>query len=76
MRLTPVAEFLFIANVDMYNMPGVSETCNLAATRDNYYSSLFPLNPGGIVPMTPKQDLSPVPHRRNLRSSSQATMSR
>lgn len=61
---------------DVYNLPGVPSTCDLIATRDNYYGSLFPLNPGGIVPVTPEQDLSPVPYRRNLGATSQPVLVR
>mmetsp|Transcript_6692 Transcript_6692/g.17979 ORF Transcript_6692/g.17979 Transcript_6692/m.17979 type:complete len:421 (-) Transcript_6692:8-1270(-) len=32
---------------------GVSDTCDLDATRHQYFTSLFPLNPSGIVPLTP-----------------------
>ena len=28
-------------------MTGVATTCDLAATRENYFTSLFPLNPSG-----------------------------
>lgn len=56
----------FLCALDMYNLPGVAETCDLEATRVSYYSSLFPLNPGGIVPVPPVLDLSAVPHRVSL----------
>eukprot|EP00898_Chlorokybus_atmophyticus_P007013 jgi/Chlat1/7312/Chrsp58S06882 len=36
-----------------YQLPGVSKTCSLEAVRKSYFGSLFPLNPGGIVPVTP-----------------------
>jgi len=55
----------------MYNLPGVKETCDLDATVNNYFSSLFPLNPSGIVPNTPQPDLSPAPHRQGLGATSQ-----
>jgi glutathionyl-hydroquinone reductase len=35
----------------IYHMPGVAATCNFVAMRRDYYGSLFPLNPGGIVPI-------------------------
>ncbi len=34
----------------IYQLPGVAETCDFQAIQRDYYSSLFPLNPGGIVP--------------------------
>lgn len=47
-------------------MTGVPETCDLAATTENYFTSLFPLNPSGIVPVTPIQDFSIASDRRGL----------
>lgn len=41
---------------DIYAMPGVSAISDLEATRQNYYTSLFPLNPGGIVPVEREPD--------------------
>lgn len=41
----------------VYELPGVSNTCDISATRSHYYKSLFPLNPGGIVPATPDPSL-------------------
>lgn len=58
--------------VDIYNLPNVADTCDLEATRNNYYTSLFPLNPSAIVPVPPQQDLSPAPHRRALSVQSNA----
>lgn len=37
----------------IYHLPGVADTCNLEAIKQDYYGSLFPLNPGGIVPLGP-----------------------
>lgn len=51
---------------DIYNMPGVADTCNLKATRENYFQNLFPLNPSAITPVTPLPDLTPAPHRHRL----------
>jgi glutathionyl-hydroquinone reductase len=48
---------------DIYSLPGVGESCDLRGTHDNYYSSLFPLNPGGIVPIPRVVDLN-LPHDR------------
>lgn len=38
---------------DIYQRPGVAETCDLDAVKRDYYGNLFPLNPGGIVPAGP-----------------------
>ena len=49
---------------DIYQLPGVAQTCNLEQVKQDYYGNLFPVNPGGIVPMGP--DLSNLlePHGR------------
>jgi glutathionyl-hydroquinone reductase len=41
---------------DIYHWDGVAATCNLPAIVQDYYGNLFPLNPGGIIPLLP--DLS------------------
>ena len=46
---------------DIYQLPGVADTCDLESVKRDYYGNLFPLNPGGIIPLGP--DLT------NLRSS-------
>lgn len=51
---------------DVYAMPGVKETCDLDATRKNYYGSLFMLNPGGVVPVGREVDLERPHGRRGL----------
>ncbi|MEM9137662.1 MAG: glutathione S-transferase C-terminal domain-containing protein [Cyanobacteria bacterium P01_F01_bin.42] len=35
---------------DIYQHPGVMETCSLEQVRQDYFGNLFPLNPGGIIP--------------------------
>jgi glutathionyl-hydroquinone reductase len=35
----------------IYRLPGVAGTCDFGAIVEGYYGSLFPLNPGGIVPI-------------------------
>ena len=49
---------------DLYQLPGVAETCSLEAVKHDYYGNLFPLNPGGIIPVGP--DLANLldPHGR------------
>jgi glutathionyl-hydroquinone reductase len=37
----------------IYHLPGIAETCDLEAIKQEYYSNLFPLNPGGIIPSGP-----------------------
>ncbi|MBW4542298.1 MAG: glutathione S-transferase family protein [Myxacorys chilensis ATA2-1-KO14] len=36
----------------LYQLPGVAATCDLDAVKRDYYGNLFPLNPGGIVPLS------------------------
>lgn len=43
---------------DVYQMPGVQDTCSLKLTRENYFGALFPLNPGGIIPVGPDLDFT------------------
>jgi len=49
---------------DLYQQPGVAATCDLAAIQRDYYGSLFPLNPGGIIPAGPDLTALGAPHRR------------
>jgi glutathionyl-hydroquinone reductase len=35
---------------DLYQHPGIAETCDLQSIKQDYYGNLFPLNPGGIIP--------------------------
>jgi glutathionyl-hydroquinone reductase len=37
---------------DFYQLPGIAETCDLQAVKRDYYGNLFPLNPGGIIPLS------------------------
>lgn len=38
---------------DLYQLPGVADTCDLESVKRDYYGNLFPLNPGGIIPIGP-----------------------
>lgn len=35
-----------------YQLPGIAETCDVQAVKRDYYGNLFPLNPGGIIPLS------------------------
>ncbi|OKH27468.1 glutathione S-transferase family protein [Chroogloeocystis siderophila] len=48
---------------DLYQLPGVAETCDIEAVKQDYYGNLFPLNPGGIIPCGPEVSLL-EPHSR------------
>jgi putative glutathione S-transferase len=52
---------------DLYQLPGVAQTCNLEVVKRDYYGNLFPLNPGGIIPLGPEISSLLKPHgRENL----------
>ncbi|WP_427157430.1 glutathione S-transferase family protein [Aliinostoc sp. HNIBRCY26] len=38
---------------NLYQLPGVADTCDLESVKRDYYGNLFPLNPGGIIPLGP-----------------------
>ena len=48
---------------DLYSVPGVAETLDMADTKEHYYGSHTSLNPLGIVPRGPEIDLA-APHDR------------
>jgi glutathionyl-hydroquinone reductase len=48
---------------DLYQMPGIDETVNMAHIKGHYYESHLTINPTGIVPLGPLIDLS-APHGR------------
>ena len=39
---------------DIYQTPGVARTCDMGAIVEGYFGTLFPLNPGGIIPLLPQ----------------------
>ncbi|KAG9149432.1 hypothetical protein Leryth_003376 [Lithospermum erythrorhizon] len=57
---------------DIYQIPKVAATCNFRAIMEGYYGTLFPLNPGSILPVMPsgcEHDLLSQPHGREYLSS-------
>ncbi|RYZ09879.1 MAG: glutathione S-transferase family protein [Myxococcales bacterium] len=52
---------------DVFQMPGVSETCNLDHIKHHYFTSHPNLNPSRIIPLGPNVDLT-SPHGRELLS--------
>lgn len=50
---------------DIYQLPGVADTCDLEAVKRDYYGNLFPLNPGQIIPRGPDIDALWQPHGRD-----------
>jgi len=57
---------------DLYQHPGVSKTCNMFHIKNHYYQSHKTVNPSGIVPLGPKQNLE-APHGRSKLSHSQVS---
>ncbi|MEE2952267.1 MAG: glutathione S-transferase family protein [Pseudomonadota bacterium] len=55
---------LFGLLLELYQWPGVAETVNFDHIKRHYYESHKTINPTGIVPLGPVQDLS-VPHNRH-----------
>jgi len=52
---------------DIYQQPGIAATAPLATIKQEYYSSLFPLNPGGIIPTGIDLQTFDEPHQRGDR---------
>jgi glutathionyl-hydroquinone reductase len=48
---------------DLYQVPGVAETVSFTHIKRHYYGSHKTINPTGIVPVGPEQDLG-LPHHR------------
>ena len=51
---------------DIYQMPGIVETVDMAHIRNHYYRSHATINPHGIISIGPAQDLD-EPHGRDVR---------
>jgi glutathionyl-hydroquinone reductase len=51
--------------IDMYQLLGVADTCNLESVKQDYYGNLFPLNPSGIIPSGPDMTYLLQPHDRD-----------
>ncbi|HHP7230135.1 MAG TPA: glutathione S-transferase family protein [Xenococcaceae cyanobacterium] len=49
---------------DIYQLPGVASTCDIESVKSDYYGNLFPLNPGGIIPVSPDLKSFTAPHHR------------
>jgi putative glutathione S-transferase len=51
---------------DLYQLPGVANTCDPEVVKREYYGNLFPLNPGGIIPSGPELNLLESHGRENV----------
>ena len=49
---------------ELYQLPGIAQTCDIEAVKRDYYGNLFPLNPGGIIPAGPGWETLKAPHNR------------
>lgn len=49
---------------ELYQWPGIAETCDLATMKSGYYQSMPHLNPSGIVPAGPDTSWLDQPHSR------------
>lgn len=49
---------------DIYQLPGIAATCDVDVIKRDYFGNLFPLNPGGIVPLGPDLKELNTPHGR------------
>ncbi|MBE9076429.1 glutathione S-transferase family protein [Romeria aff. gracilis LEGE 07310] len=57
---------------DIYQQPGIAETCDVEAVKRDYYGNLFPLNPGGLIPLGPElEDWNQPPGREALAAAGQ-----
>jgi putative glutathione S-transferase len=65
-NLRRVQDYPNLANYlrELYQWPGIKETCDLEKIKAGYYSQLN-VNPTGIVPIGPKLDHLGLPHDRN-----------
>ena len=61
-----IADFanIFGYMLELYQWPGIAETVNFEHIKGHYYTSHKTINPTGIVPLGPQQDLM-VPHNRD-----------
>lgn len=69
-NLRKLAEYpaLWAYTRDIYQMPGVAGTVNLDHIKRHYYQSHLMVNPTGVTPLGPDQDLT-APHGREALSA-------
>ena len=62
-----IADYPYLSGylADIYQLPGIAETCDIDAVKRDYFGNLFPLNPGGIVPVGPGWASLSAPHGRD-----------
>ena len=64
-NLRRIADYPNLSNYlrDLYQVPGVADTVNMAHIKAHYYGSHRTINPTGIVPLGPELDFD-APHDR------------
>jgi glutathionyl-hydroquinone reductase len=69
-NLRRIADYQYLSGYlrDLYQLPGVAATCDLESVKQDYYGNLFPLNPGGIIPLGPDINDLLQPHQRATQS--------
>ena len=50
---------------ELYQLPKVADTCDPDSVKQDYYGNLFPLNPGGIIPLGSNLEYLQQPHNRH-----------
>lgn len=51
---------------ELYQLPGMADTCDLETVKRDYYGNLFPLNPGAIIPSGPDLSYLIAPPQRTM----------
>jgi glutathionyl-hydroquinone reductase len=76
-NLRRIADYTHLSGYlrELYQMPGIDETVNMAHIKGHYYGSHLTINPTGIVPLGPLVDLS-APHGRERLVNSRAGIGR
>ena len=70
-NLRQIADYpnLFGYMLELYQTPGIAETVNFEHIKGHYYSSHKTINPTGIVPLGPDQDLDRPHNRERLKAA-------
>ena len=50
---------------ELYQIKGIANTCDLESVQKDYFGNLFPLNPGGIIPIIPNINYLTLSHQRD-----------
>lgn len=67
-NLRRIADYPCLSNYlrDLYQMPGIAETCNFSHIKEHYYGSHKSINPTRIVPKGPEMNLHQAHDRNRL----------